>query len=70
MDAEGRPRMLMLEVVEDLEGEVVVVRGVSGWRVVGGDEGGEGRRRECDLRHGRIMNYCFRIDFVRSMRSR
>lgn len=32
--------MLVLEVVEDLEGKVVVVRGVSGGRGVGGDEGG------------------------------
>ncbi len=52
MNAEGRPRMLMLEVVEDLEGEVVVVRGVSGLRGVGGDEGGEGGRRGCDRGHG------------------
>lgn len=36
MDAEGRPRMLVLEVVEDLEGKAVVVRGVSGGRGVGG----------------------------------
>ena len=42
----------MLEVVEDLESEVVVVRGVGGWRGVGGDEGGEGGRRRCDGRHG------------------
>lgn len=44
--------MLILEVVEDLEGEVVVVRGVSGWRGVGGDEGGEGGRWRYDRRHG------------------
>ncbi len=54
MNVEGRPRMLMLEVVEDLEGEVVVVRGVTGWRGVGGDEGGEGGRRGCDRRHGEL----------------
>ena len=32
--------MLVLEVVEDLQGKVVVVRGVSGWSGVEGDEGG------------------------------
>lgn len=52
MDMEGRPRMLILQVVEDLEGEVVVVRGVGGWRGVGGDEGGEGGWRWYDRRHG------------------
>lgn len=30
--------MLVLQVVEYLEGEVVVVGGVSGWRGVRGDE--------------------------------
>lgn len=47
--------MLILEVVEDLEGEVVVVRGVRGWRGVGGDEGGEGGRWRYDRRHGDSM---------------
>lgn len=44
--------MLMLEIVEDLEGKAVVVGGVGGWRGVGGDEGGEGGRRRYDRRHG------------------
>ena len=44
MDGEGCPRVLMLEVMEDLEGKVVVVGRVSGWRGVGGDEGREGGR--------------------------
>ena len=52
MDAEGCPRVLILEVVEDLESEVVVVGGVSGWRGAGGEEGGEGVRRRCGRRHG------------------
>lgn len=42
VDAEGCPGVLVLEVVEGLEGEGVQVGGVSGWGVVGGDEGGEG----------------------------
>ena len=45
--------MLVAKVVEDLEGEVILVRGVSGWRRVGGDERGEGRRRRYDRRHGK-----------------
>ena len=53
VDAERGPRMLMLEIVEDLESEVVVVGGVSGWRGMGGgDEGGEGGRRRYDGGHG------------------
>ena len=42
MDVQGDPGMLVLEVVEGLEGEVVVVGGVCGGWGVGGDEGGEG----------------------------
>ena len=52
MDAEGCPRVLILQVVEDLESEVVVVGGVRGWRGAGGEEGGEGGRRRRDRRHG------------------
>lgn len=47
VDVEGGPGVLVLEVVEDLEGEVVVVGGVGrrGAGVgVGGYEGGEGGR--------------------------
>lgn len=44
--------MLILKIVEDLESEVVMVRGVSGWRGVGGDEGGEGGRWRYDRGHG------------------
>ena len=48
--------MLILEVVQNLQGQVVVVRGVSRWRAVGGDEGGEGGRRRCGRRHGGIID--------------
>ena len=43
--------MLMLEVVQDLESKVVVVRGVGGRRGAGGDESGEGGRRRYGRRH-------------------
>lgn len=55
VDTKGRPRMLMLEVVEDLEGNVVVVRRVSGWSGVRGDERGDGGRRRYDCGHGEWM---------------
>lgn len=48
--------MLVLKIVEDLESEVVVVRGVSGWRGVGGNERGEGGgRRRYGRCHGERM---------------
>lgn len=55
--------MLVLKVVENLESKVIVVKGVSGWRGVGGDERGEGGRRRYDRRHGefslpRIVSIC------------
>lgn len=54
MDVEGGPGVLVLEVVEDLEGEVVVVGGVGrrGRRGMGGYEGGEGGRGRGDGGHG------------------
>lgn len=53
VDVEGGPGVLVLEVVEDLEGEVVVVGGVGRRGMgVGGYEGGEGGRGGDDGAHG------------------
>lgn len=53
VDVEGGPGVLVLEVVEDLEGEVVVVGGVGRRGMgVGGYEGGEGGRGRDGRWHG------------------
>lgn len=57
--------MLILKVMEDLESEVVMVRGMDGWRGVGGDEGGEGGRWRYDRGHG---EWKFAPGFVLSMK--
>ena len=44
--------MLILQVMEDLEGKVVVMRRVTRWRGVRGDEGGEGGGGKYDDGHG------------------
>ncbi len=71
MDVQEGPGMLMLEVVEDLEGEGVVVGGGGGGRGVGGDEGGEGGGRE-DSSHwgnGYLDLVSWRRKFARYPRS-
>ena len=54
-DAERCPRVLVLKIMEDLESKIVEMRGASGWRGVGRDEGGESGGRRYDRSHGDWM---------------
>ena len=52
VNTEGCPGVLILQVMEDLEGKVVVMKRMTGWRGVRGDEGGEGGGGRSNDGHG------------------